>query len=191
MVDCEAYTSKCNDYINSGISNEAKVKVVSQLKNKLTNKAFNNPVKVRQALAKTLTSIPLELKASYESLLKDASYITIETALYNLWVNFPQEREKYLNQTKTIKGFNDNNIRILWLTLALVTEDFEPENKTSYFNELTNYTSALYDFETRQNAFMFLNQIKACNEFCKSNLKEATKHHNWRFSSFAKELIKE
>ena len=55
---------------------------------------------MRQALAKNLSKIPLELKTEYESLLNDKSYVTIETALYNLWTNFHEERIKYLYKTK-------------------------------------------------------------------------------------------
>lgn len=152
--------------------------------------AFNSKdIKVRQAIAKNLTDIPSELKEDYESLLTDKSYITIETALFNLWRNFPEDRTKYLNQTKAIIGFNDKNIRILWLALALITENYEPVNKSKYFQELTDYTSSQYGFEVRQNAFQYLHQIQACNAECKENLKQATTHHNWRFKKFAKSLL--
>jgi len=152
--------------------------------------AFNSTLKTRQALAKNLSKIPSELKTDYESLLHDKSYITIETALFTLWDNFPKDREKYLNETKGIQGFNDKNIRMLWLTLALITEGFEVENKKQYFNELVNYTDSKYGFETRQNAFQYINEIQACNDVCKENLEQATKHHNWRFSKFAKAVLK-
>lgn len=148
-------------------------------------------IKVRQAIAQSVIDIPSELKANYESLLNDKSYITIETALFNLWKNFPQDRYKYLNKTKGIQGFNDKNVRILWLTLALITEDFETESKPQFFKELTDYTSQKFGFEIRQNAFQYLNQIHGCIDICKENLNQATKHHNWRFSKFAKELLKE
>ncbi|WP_308993252.1 M1 family metallopeptidase [Mariniflexile litorale] len=146
--------------------------------------------KVRQAIAINLTEIPLELREDYETLLNDKSYNTIEKALFNLWLNFPQERNKYLSKTKGIQGFNDKNLRILWLTLALITEDFEPHNKRMYFKELTDYTSPMYGFEIRQNAFLYLQQIKACHAACVENLKQATNHHSWQFSKFAKELLK-
>lgn len=147
-------------------------------------------IKVRQSIAQSLLKIPLELKTDYESLLTDKSYITIETALFNLWKNYPQDRKKYLNQTKRVVGFNDKNVRLLWLTLALVTDDFEVENKKQYFEELTDYTSTKYGFDIRQNAFQYLSQIQACGDICKENLKQATTHHNWRFSKFAKMLLK-
>tara|TARA_R110002049_G_scaffold309289_2_gene520238 strand:- start:15726 stop:17669 length:1944 start_codon:yes stop_codon:yes gene_type:complete len=190
MVDCELYTSKCQGYLSSNLSDEAKSKVIFQIFNHIKKEDFKNSIKVRQAIAQSISEIPLELKEDYESLLNDKSYITIETALFNLWKNFPKERNKYLNQIKGIQGFNDKNVRILWLTLALITEDFEPENKAQYFEELTNYTSAKYGFEIRINAFRYLTQIQACQETCRENLEQATKHHNWQFSKFAKDLLK-
>ncbi|WP_158851239.1 M1 family metallopeptidase [Algibacter sp. L1A34] len=147
-------------------------------------------IKVRQEVAKSMSNIPSEFKTEYESLLDDKSYITIETALFNLWSNFPLQRKEYLDKTKGIHGFNSKNVRQLWLVLTLITEDYEPKNKAEYFEELTNYTSPEYGFEIRQNAFQYLHQIQACNTSCKENLQEATKHHNWRFSKFAKELLK-
>jgi len=147
-------------------------------------------IKVRQAIAKSLSKIPLELKADYETLLNDKSYITKEVALFNLWNNFPDEQNKYLNKTKGIVGFNDKNVRTLWLTLALITDDFEPENNERYFNELVDYTSSKHGFEVRMNAFSYLAWIQSCGEVCQDNLKQATTHHNWRFSKFAKELLK-
>jgi aminopeptidase N len=72
----------------------------------------------------------------------------------------------------------------------LFTEDFEPENNKAYFEELTDYSSPKHGFEIRMNAFQYLSQIQACNDICKENLEQATKHHNWQFSKFAKELLK-
>jgi aminopeptidase N len=117
--------------------------------------------------------------------------LTIETVLFNLWRNFPLERKKYLNLTHGIQGFNDKNVRVLWLTLALITDDYNVIHKKRYLSELTNYTSPKYGFEIRQNAFLYLNQIEACNDTCNENLKEATTHHNWRFKNFANDLLKQ
>lgn len=188
-IDCEVYNSKCNTYLSSNISDEAKIKVISQNPKLVNKEAFNNSLKVRQAIAEYLTEIPSELKADYETLLNDESYLSIEKALFNLWLNFPQERNKYLSKTKDIQGFNDKNVRILWLTLALITEDFEPENKNRYFEELTDYTDPIYGFAIRQNAFLYLQEIKACKEACAENLKQAAGHHSWQFSKFAKSLL--
>ncbi|MBD0832139.1 M1 family metallopeptidase [Aestuariibaculum sediminum] len=189
MVDCELYSSKCNDYLNSGISNKAMVKVISQIPDQVQKDNFKSSLEVRQGIATSVTKIPESLKLEYESLLSDASYLTVEAALINLWRNFPEDREKYLNATKGMIGFHDKNIRILWLTLALITEDFEEGNKPGYFKELTDYTEPDCSFDVRQNAFMYLQQIKACNDQCKVNLKQGTQHHNWQFSKFSKSML--
>jgi aminopeptidase N len=72
--------------------------------------------KVRQA-ASSLPTIPEYFRLSYESLLQDKSYETQELALYYLWNNFPNQLQ-YLEQTKNWIGFNDYNLRTLWLSLA-------------------------------------------------------------------------
>lgn len=188
-VDCSDINSKCSTYISSKISDEIKIKVISQQPSLIKKQDFNNSLKVRQAIAQNLVEIPLELKKEYESLLKDKSYTTMESALYNLCNNFPNEKFEYLEKTKGIKGFNNRGIRILWITLVLNTPDFENENKQSYFNELVDYTSPKYDFETRETAFSYLSAMRIYNETILSNLINASKHHNWRFKEFAKGLL--
>ncbi|MEP1486903.1 MAG: M1 family metallopeptidase [Algibacter sp.] len=163
---------------------------VKSLKDKISKDLFETKdIKVRQAIAQSLSKIPPELKTEYESLLDDESYTTIEAALFGLWNSFPEEQNKYLNKTKGIIGFNNKNIRILWLTLAIISDDFEPENSEIYFKELEGYTSPKFDFEIRQNAFSYLVWISSCADQCEENLKQAAKHHNWRFSKFAKNLL--
>lgn len=189
-LNCEQQPEICKVFLINSIDFFRNARIVQQLGDDISNSTFyTQDIKTRQAIAQTLSEIPLDLKNNYESLLNDKSYITIETALFNLWRNFPEERFKYLNQTKDIMGFNDKNVRILWLTLALITDDYEPEKKRAYFKELIDYTSPKYGFEVRQNAFQYLNQIKACNAQCKENLQQATTHHNWRFKKFAKSLL--
>src|SRR5690606_8198335 len=56
-------------------------------------KALNTDnIQIRQVVAITLDTIPTHLQKDFESLLKDKSYITIENALYKLWLNFPEKR---------------------------------------------------------------------------------------------------
>ncbi|HLT32724.1 MAG TPA: M1 family metallopeptidase [Aquaticitalea sp.] len=188
-VSCETHPSKCQDYLVSDISDKAKVKIISQESYRIKKEDFNNSREVRQALALNLTEIPLELKISYESLLHDKSYITKEAALYNLWVNFPQERVKYLEQTKSILGFNDYNVRLLWLALNLNTIEYQPKKKQAVFDELKGYTGSQYNFGLRMNAFNYLKLINGFDELSIENLDDATIHHNWRFQQFAKSML--
>tara|TARA_R110000868_G_scaffold210518_2_gene460580 strand:+ start:2616 stop:4595 length:1980 start_codon:yes stop_codon:yes gene_type:complete len=189
MVDCDLNTSKCKNYLTSGISDKAKIKVITQNPNLINKNAFENSVEVRQAIIKNSSKIPLELKEKYESLLDDKSYLTIELALYTLWNDIPENRINYLEKTKQIQGFNDKNVRTLWLALALNTPEFEPENKNMHYLELRGYTSPKFNFEIRKNAFQYLIGMKICDTVCKDNLKQATKHGNWRFSKFAKDML--
>ena len=188
MVDCEAANSKCSYYLDSYVSDEAKIKIIQQKPELINSKTFNNSVKVRKAIAQVLATIPKHLKTDYESLLQDASYVTIETALYNLWSNFPEERQVYLNQTEAMSLKNEAT-RILWLVLVLSTPDFNQDEKPEYYEELVNFTSKDFNYEVRMSAFEYLLMLNACNEVCELNLEAAKNHHNWRMSKFAKEQM--
>lgn len=154
----------------------------------LIDEAFNSKeIKTRQLLARY---IPDGFKEENESLLQDASYTTIEIALMNLWSKFPNDRTKYLDATEGIIGFNDKNVKCLWLTLALATPEYNSGLNTYYIKELGNYSSSEYGFQTRQNAFTYINNLKIFNIETLINLIDATHHHNWRFKSFAKDLLK-
>ncbi|WP_299276678.1 M1 family metallopeptidase [uncultured Psychroserpens sp.] len=191
MVDCEAYTSKCKAYLTSYISDKAKVKVISQIPDKIELSAFQNDLEVRQAIARHVDKIPLDFKEAYESLLDDKSYITVENAMYHLWANFPEDRVKYLQKTKEIKGFNDLNVRLLWLALHLNTLEYQPENKQEVLNELISYSLPGQHFELRLNAFNYLKLLGGFERKSIESLLEASKHHNWRFSKYAKNMIAE
>jgi len=148
-------------------------------------------VKARQAVVLSLNKIPPELRVSIENLLRDKSYTTIEAALYRLWTDFPEHRTKYLDETDGIKGFPNKNIRILWLTLALVTPEYRPDTKANYFNELSELTGAEHHFETRMMAFQYLKNIGGFNDTVLKNLIEACGHHVWHFKKSARSLLKE
>ncbi|MDT0642957.1 M1 family metallopeptidase [Zunongwangia sp. F363] len=158
----------------------------------LYKKAFEtNNLYVRQAIATSLQKIPSELKANYESLLKDDSYLTKETALYNLWMQFPEDRTSYLTATEGITGFMDKNVETLWLALNLATPNFQPDKKQKVFNTLTAYTAPVHHFETRKNAFGYLYQL---NIFTSQNLKDlmaGTQHQTYSFRNYCRELLEE
>ena len=160
----------------------------SNLRKKLLQSSH---IKARTALSGIPQRIPLEQQQAFENLLDDPSYTTIENALFNLWTNFPSKRKAYLLKTQRIIGYNDKNIRILWLALALNTEGFEPQDYQTYYNELIGYTNPMYHFEVRRNAFLYLSRLKAFNPNAYSNLEDGAQHHNWRFRSFCRNLKKE
>lgn len=189
MVDCEVWNSKCDDYLSYPVSDKAKIKLISQRPDRITKQTFKNSLEVRRAIAIHLTKIPEKLKTTYESLLGDNSYQTKEAALFNLWNNFPDEQIMYLNNTKVLSMLSNKKSKILWLTLALVTPNFNTSKKASYLEELTLYTSPVYGFEIREVAFSYLKRIQACFDECNKNLEKAKQHHNWRFKVFAENLF--
>jgi aminopeptidase N len=144
---------------------------------------------VRQAVAATLNEIPESFRAQYETLLDDKSYQTQEIALYNLWNNFPEQRSLYLDKSKYWQGFNDYNLRTLWLSLALSTADYAVD-KEVLVNELINYSSINYEANTRQNTLEKLLAFKIINDEVFKNLINATTNHMWQFSKFGRDNIR-
>ncbi|ARV12984.1 aminopeptidase [Gilvibacter sp. SZ-19] len=145
---------------------------------------------VRQAVAQSLSSIPLAIKSDFEALLSDDSYVTQEMALYRLWSSFPQDRSKYLDRMASALGFKEKNIRQLWLTLAIVTPNYKQDQKREFIKELMSYATANYSFETRELALNYLTEIQIVNESVLLSLVDACVHPNWRFRSGARELLK-
>ncbi|MDP2160828.1 MAG: M1 family metallopeptidase [Flavobacterium sp.] len=148
-------------------------------------------IKVRQAIARIMVEIPTTFQADYESLLGDESYITKEIALGTLWNLFPEKQAEYLNQSKEWIGFNDKNLRILWLTLALMTKDYQNENKVNFYDELLNYSSPNFESSIRQNALTNLLFLNPNDQNILRNLVNATTHHKWQFTLFARNQIRE
>ncbi|WP_299315525.1 M1 family metallopeptidase [uncultured Aquimarina sp.] len=156
----------------------------------LFTKAFEtNNIYVRQAIANTMNTIPKSLQKQYESLLADKSYATIEPALYHLWANFPSKRNEYLEVTKDVIGFHDKNVRILWLVLALSTPEYQKEKHQQFYAELSGYAAPVHHFSTRENAFTYLESLKAFSDQSLVDLLDGAVHHNWRFRNFCRKVL--
>ena len=159
------------------------------LPEEVIQKAFAaDSVPIRQQLA-MIDDIEQLSKDNYESLLNDKSYVTIENALMQLWATYPEERTKYLEATKDIIGLPNKNVRLLWLTLATLTEGYNGRMTKQYFDELSGYTSPMYSFEIRQSAFQFLKEAFGFTEQNLRDLIEATGHHSWQFKKFSRALL--
>jgi len=183
--------------LDSDVHFSVKQAVISQLqtekyenKKELLLKALQqNNIQLRQTLAGTLPAIPEDFRKEYETLLDDKSYETQEIALFYLWKNFPNHRKEYLDKSKEWIGFNDYNLRTLWLSLALSTPEYieEPEK---LINELVSFSTPEYEATTRQNALEKLIAFKFINDAVLTNLVNATTHHMWQFSKFGRETIR-
>ena len=158
----------------------------------LYKKGFDsNNLYVRQAIALSLEIIPDQLKVEYESLLDDASYVTREAAFYLLCSQFPEKRNIYLNKLKDVDGFQNKNIRQLWLYIAINSDGFSETEKKQYFKELEGYTSPAHSFEIRENAFAYMFEMKPYSEVFIRSLADASVHHYWRFRDMARNMLSE
>tara|TARA_A100000171_G_C2140273_1_gene154765 strand:- start:9625 stop:11682 length:2058 start_codon:yes stop_codon:yes gene_type:complete len=158
----------------------------------LYKKGFeSNNLFVRQAIALSLIEVPTKLKTEFESLLNDNSYVTQEAALYTLCLRFPKDAATYLDAMEGVVGFQDKNIRQLWLALAIVSPAYKISEKDTFKTELQGYTSEKFSFEIRQKAFEYVSQLRLYDETVVNNLINASVHHNWRFRSTARTLLDE
>jgi len=148
-----------------------------------------NNLRVRQAFAVSIDSIPSILKKPFMELLDDKSYITIENALLKSWAQFPEETLDLLKQTQGVQGFQNKNVRLLWLVINLVSPEVDSEKKPAYYNELSEYTSETLPFELRQNAFGYLYQINAFSEQNLLDLLNGAQHSNNRFRNYCRSLL--
>ena len=185
----EALDFPVNDYIGQEavhqLAQEPPATVID-----LYRKAFEtHNLYVRQAIALSLTDIPVGLRPSFETLLEDSSYVTQESAFYHLWRNFPSHRKAYFKKMKGREGFQDKNIETLWLALKIATPETAPEARRDYLSKLREYTAPHHRYQLRQNAFRYLFQLGAFDQESRNNLEEATKHHVSRFRNFAREIL--
>ncbi|RBN51526.1 M1 family metallopeptidase [Flavobacterium psychrolimnae] len=193
--------SEKRDFLEKTMQSEVYFSVKEAVLNQLKNEKWEDKkslfilaletknVQLHQTVAAALNEIPESFRTQYETLLEDKSYQTQELALYNLWNNFPEQRIQYLNKSKSWMGFNDYNLRTLWLTLALSTPNY-PIDKQALETELMQYSSIDYEANTRQNALEKLLAFKIINDIVLKNLVNATTHHMWQFSKFGRDNIR-
>lgn len=164
----------------------------SALPRSIIQEAFNsNDIRLRQALVSNPDGSKILEKGQLEDLLHDDSYVTKEIALFTLWQAYPGERSNYLEATKDVMGLPNKNVRLLWLTLAMLSENYNGRKTKIYFDELSSYTDPDYAFEIRQGAFFYLKEAFGLNDRSLTNLVKATNHHAWQFRKFARNLLVE
>ena len=94
-----------------------------------------------------------------------------------------------MDKMKNVVGFQNKNIRQLWLVLAINTDGYDLEIKKAFLAELKSYTHPSYSFEVRRQAFDFLLKKNLIDEEVLVNLVNASVHHNWRFRNYARTLL--
>src|SRR5690554_1184125 len=151
--------------------------------------AQSKDIKLRQELVKIIAEIPEQCIPSYKKFLLDESYITREIVMKNWWIRLENDRKELLDKTKNYIGFNDRNLRITWLMLALATEDYSSEQKANWYTELKTYSTSRYNGNTRQNAIQAMWFLNEHDSNVLPQLSNALIHHDNRFKSFGKTTI--
>lgn len=149
-----------------------------------------NDILVRRAVAESTPVIPEAFKLQYETLLEDNSYFTKEIALMHLCESFPENRLRYLEQTKNIEGNNDKSFRLTWLALAMNTDSLSEEIKTNSYQQLLDFASEKYESSVRQNALELLLQLNPNDEKVIELLFKTTVHHKWQFTKFGRDNVR-
>lgn len=147
-------------------------------------------LKLRQAVARTVTKFPVDFIEEYKTFLFDESYITREIAINILCKNFPERQAEFLDIGKDWIGFNDKNLKILWLTLAYIAKDYRLADKENFYSELQSYAAPEYESSVRTNALANLLYLGKPDPVVFRNLVSATLHHKWQFVKFGKDNIR-
>jgi len=182
-----------------------KVEAVYQIRNEPFEKVSelydlamkSNDIAVRRFVAQSIENVPESFKSEFETLLNDKSYETNQAAFIALWKNFPNEQSKYLEIAKNWEGRSDKELRILYLNACMNYADVhELDDKMASINalkalsELVRYTSPSYESSIRQNAFESLLSNYTENKEVLKNLVNATTHHKWQFTKYARDKIR-
>lgn len=147
-------------------------------------KALQDPdANVRKAALKGMVLVPDTLQAAVEACLNDSSWLNIELALNTLCISFPQKKEAYLDQTRSLEGWRGKNIRMKWLEISALSGKREP------IQELIDYTGPKFEFETRINAFLTLKKLRYTDKEVTNNAILASKHWNNKLSAAAREYL--
>ncbi len=149
-----------------------------------------NDIMVRRAVAESTPVIPKAFQSQYETLLEDNSYFTKEIALMHLCESFPENRLRYLEQTKNIEGNNDKSFRLTWLALAMNTDSLSEEIKANSYQQLLDFASEKYESSVRQNALELLLQLNPNDEKVIELLFKTTVHHKWQFTKFGRDNVR-
>lgn len=139
---------------------------------------------VRKTVLQVMNPAPASLRTEMEKLLYDSSFLNVELALENLCRSCPGNTAQYLEMTKDMEGWRGKNIRMKWLEISIGS------GQQGFLNEVVNYCSPRYEFETRMNAFGTLKRLHYYDSATREYADLASKHWNNKLSGAAKDYLK-
>lgn len=156
----------------------------------LKRAARSNDLLVRQTIALTTPEITATNKVLIEELLNDASYVTREQALFLLWESNSTKRKELLTQVKNTWKTTNESLEMAQAALALNTPEFSNEELRGFMATIQQFTGSQHSIATRTAAFDYLINMGIMNEQNYKDLVTAALHHNWRFYTSARDLLK-
>jgi hypothetical protein len=162
----------------------------------LNSKLSKEDVRVKRVVLNDCKHVTV-FKSLFESSLSDKSYQNIDYALSCLCEDKGNNLDVYFDRTKSDIGLG-HNVRITWLSYKLdqLKSDssglVQDKNSVyySYLNELTGYSSNLYEFRTRINAMSAIQKFNFLNANAIVNALEACTSNNQRLASPAINMLK-
>ncbi|MEZ4978132.1 MAG: M1 family metallopeptidase [Chitinophagales bacterium] len=151
---------------------------------KLIKSAFQDvDAGVRRALIDYVDKVPEDLLESYEYLLQDSSYLTIDKCLNKLASQYPEKLEHFLSLTEADSKKN-TSLRITYLKWKYTLEP-------KVLDELIDYSSQSFEFRTRMKAMEALEEIHVRSTSFIKNLLNASLSFNSRLASNARNILED
>ena len=104
-------------------------------------------------LNKTIVSqadkINIDQQKYFENYLNTKSYELTASTLNLLCKSFPEKTNEYLEKTKKITGATIPYVKMSWLKNAIVYGDYSNYEKREFADQLVDYTSNSFEFNTR------------------------------------------
>jgi len=156
----------------------------SALARRLFHGALRHPdALIRRAAITNFTPLSASDTSQLVFLLSDPDYINLELGLRKLCAFMPGKSHYWLNLTALETGWRGRNIRIAWLEIAIKQGD------RLKLEELLDYASPAYEFETRINAIKALQNLDYIDRKYAIYLIRAARHWNPKLSQPARETL--
>jgi len=138
-----------------------------ELKNKVLK--INNVELIKEIISQTKT-IKISERDVFENYLNKKSYLVIAGSLDLLCENFPDKSKTYLKATRDIYGATIPFVKLSWLRNAVIYGEYSDTETYKFANELVEFTSNSYGFNTRLLALNGVLEIKYFNRQLLLNL---------------------
>ena len=127
----------------------------------------------------------------FENYLETKSYQIISASLDLLCKSFPENADEYLDKTKNISGESVPYVKLIWLKNAVTYGYYTDLQKQKYADELVDFTSNSFGFNTRLQALNKVLVIQYFNRKFLMNLINGSVSFNHHLAGPFRQVLKE